>query len=43
MPEVLKSLIKKKKDLISETKGEVIYAIKLFHYFYYYLLFIKSS
>ena len=30
MPEVLKSLIKKKKDLIPETKGEVICAIKLY-------------
>ena len=29
MPEVLKSLIKKKKNLISETKGEIICAIKL--------------
>ena len=29
MPEVLKSLIKKKQDLISETKGEVICAVKL--------------
>ena len=29
MPEVLQSLIKKKKDLIAETKGEVICAVKL--------------